>query len=237
MRDAVVNSVSRLINGDLENVPQPPALATAEAQPPGRLIEGVFPVGDLGRIETSIEGDALLLRGWGQASMNQIFAPNADDEALDFAHYAGEKSVEVALAAARGDDTVLREHISRAVMPAGVWRQISGRLNAWAAELGALQSAESLGTALTGRPRCGRTTIQIDYERGTRLMEFSWGAGGEIYQMIPVEAPPARRFLRTHDGLAAYDIFTGRTNAVALSLTTSGWILRIGGERLVRSAR
>ena len=67
---------------------------------------------------------------------------------------------------------------------------------------------------------------------GTRLLEFSWGAGGGTYQVIPVDAPPARRFLRTRDGLAAFDIFTGRTNAISLSLETSGWTLHIGGELL-----
>ncbi len=233
MRDAVVNSVSRLINGDLENVPQPPALAAGETDDESRLIEGVFALGDSERIEARIEGDALLLRGWGQRAMNVIFAPDADAEALVFAEHAGDKSVEVALAAARGDDTVLREHMSRAVMPDSSWRQLSGRLKEWSAELGALLSAESLGTALTGQPRSGRATIQIEYENGTRLLEFSWGAGGGIYQMVPVEAPPARRFLRTRAGLAAYDIFTGRTNEISLSHDESGWILRIGGECLI----
>ena len=48
--------------------------------------------------------------------------------------------------------------------------------------------------------------------------------------MLPVAAPPARRFLACESGLAAFEIFTGRSSQVSLDGDADGWTLSIGGE-------
>lgn len=232
MRDAVVNNVSRLINGDAAAVPMPPRVVAADLVPPGAKVEASFAVGDDERITTRWDGDALLLRGWGQRATHLIFAPDADESARAFADAASRSSVDAVLAAAHGDDSVLRASTSRSVMPDQLASGMREQLAAWTAKLGALDHATSLGTALTGQANSGRVTVRLTFERGERLADIAWGAGGGIYQVVETDAPPARRFLPSEHGLVAFDIFTGNVNEIALQRGTDAWTLHIGGEVL-----
>lgn len=230
MRDAVVNNVSRLIHGDSVGVPDPPR-PTAPSDKT-RHDEVRFPGPSGSRIEARLEGDGCWLRGYGQEAVRLVFGPQADDEASGFAEQANSTSVEVLLAASKGNGAPLRAHLSRSVMPDEIWAGLGAQLTEWKASLGELKEAAALGTSSSGGRRTGRTTVRLVFERGDRLVELDWGAGGGIYQAAPVEAPPARRFVFCEPGLVAFDIFTGQTLRISLNEKPGGWSLDIGGLSL-----
>lgn len=226
MRNAVMNPVSRIVQGERDEVPDPPHPKPFEAEKPTEPIS--FELASGARIEARADDAGVWLRGLGQEAVTRI--SGMDDAFRTLADEANATSIRVLLAAARGERAPFMERVSRSVIAGDLWQGMEKLLAERTAELGDVEDAASLGTTISGANGAGSTIVRMTFERGEVLVQIAWGSDGGIYQVTPVEDVPASRFLSCEEGLVAFDVFSGRSSAIELTPRGEGWSLKIGGE-------
>lgn len=226
MRDAVMNPVSRIVQGDRENVPDPPHPKLLGARMPERPL--AFELASGGRIEAWGDAGVVWLRGLGQDAVATVFA--MDEEGRARAEEANATATRVLLAASKGEREPLLAQASGSVFAEDLWRGVQSLLTQRTDELGELEGASALGTTFSGARGAGSTVVRTTFERGESLVQIAWSSDGGIYQVTPVETVPANRFLSCEEGLVAFDIFSGRASSIELRPRDDGWTLEIGDD-------
>ena len=211
MRDAVVNDVSRILQGG-EPERRPPPVARDDLDRFPRPAAGTCSLEVGGSLRIDHDGDALSLTGLDEAGAAAVFSPAAGEEPSTWTGL----SVEITKAVAADDDAPLRARLSRGLPFEGTWRSLRERGASLAGTHGPLVDVVPVLTAATDAG-CGRSIVALRHEDGAEVrMSFTWDRG-RILHIAAVSDLPSRRFLPStidEDGAAtwrAFDIFTGST--------------------------
>lgn len=208
MRDAVVNDVSRILSGG--DRASPPATLPESPRDLSDL-EGVYELVGTGGVSVEASDAGLSVTGLDQSALTAIFSPDATADELLFLARSNQRGEEALSSAMRGDFAGLDVLMANGLPQPATQNWLRTKFQDLGARFGRPRAARSIGTALAGDDRSGRTWVELEYEHQRELLQLTWDVE-TIIHLTTVEAVAPRRFLpRSDTEFVAYDLFTQRT--------------------------